>query len=365
MTHNNYRSFVVFAAMSMLFGTAGPVAAAERPAGVGPNGELEGLTAKFIDVNGVSTRYFDYGQGEPIVMVHGGFGIGMSSTANNWSRNLRGLSTRFRAIAVDRVGQGMAYPPNDIDVDAWAYGIEHVYQFIRALGLSQVHLAGHSSGARLSLDLALEHPEIIKTLTIVAGPPRWTTSPGSSRVAPSASSPSRLQAALDACPPPPSFEYSYCRLLLLGHTEETFPMNYAAADEWMSTQPPLLASQRFLEARNAQQAASQGRAQQEARAAARLEKVRSGTLTMPILIIHGMQDGLAWRTNEPYRMFVNELSFLHEMGLEGVNTKVKMLVYNASAHFPYRDHPEQFNADLMNFIDFWNDNPQLLQSASQ
>jgi hypothetical protein len=39
---------------------------------VGPNGEVDGLTAKFVDVNGVRTRYYDYGQGETIVLLHGG-----------------------------------------------------------------------------------------------------------------------------------------------------------------------------------------------------------------------------------------------------------------------------------------------------
>ncbi len=58
--------------------TAGGQAAADRPAGVGPNGELDGLQAKFVDVNGVSTRYFDYGEGEPIVLIHGGVGVGMA-----------------------------------------------------------------------------------------------------------------------------------------------------------------------------------------------------------------------------------------------------------------------------------------------
>jgi hypothetical protein len=36
---------------------------------VGPNGEIDGLTATFVDVKGVRTRYYDYGQGEAIVLL--------------------------------------------------------------------------------------------------------------------------------------------------------------------------------------------------------------------------------------------------------------------------------------------------------
>jgi len=40
--------------------------------GQAPNGEIAGLKAKFIDVQGVRTRYYEYGAGEPIVFVHTG-----------------------------------------------------------------------------------------------------------------------------------------------------------------------------------------------------------------------------------------------------------------------------------------------------
>ena len=42
---------------------------AQAGAQVGANGEIDGLTAKFIDVNGIRTRYYDYGEGEPIPLT--------------------------------------------------------------------------------------------------------------------------------------------------------------------------------------------------------------------------------------------------------------------------------------------------------
>lgn len=357
-------TLVAVAGALMILSVGKPAGAqSERPKGCGPNGEVDGLTAKFVDVNGVRTRYYDYGKGETIVLVHGGMGMGMSSTANNWSRNILGLSKRFRVLAVDRVGQGMTTVPEDEKLVTSQYGIEHVYQFIRKMTPDKVHLVGHSSGSNLVFNLALVHPDAIKTLVIVAGSPIQpanapTNPPGSQQ------SPSRLQATLDKCPPGPSREYSYCRLMALGYTTETFPADYAAADDWMSKQPPALATQKLLDARRAAQQAqgqqpAQGQPtpQQQAQAAARaanLEKLKNGVLSMPILIVHGMQDGLAWRTSDPWRSFRSELGFMDAVGQAGANPKVSMIIMNAAGHFPYREHPEEFNAYLLSFIDFWN-----------
>jgi pimeloyl-ACP methyl ester carboxylesterase len=67
---------------------------------------LNDLPARFIDVNGVSTRYYDYGQGDTIVLA----GVGTSG-ANFWLRNIRGLANKFRVLAVDELGDGMTNAP--------------------------------------------------------------------------------------------------------------------------------------------------------------------------------------------------------------------------------------------------------------
>src|ERR1700687_3436701 len=68
-----------------------PALAQDKP---DPRSEIGGLKSKFVDVNGVNARYYEAGQGEPMVMVHGGFTAG-SSTANVFSRNISGLAEQF------------------------------------------------------------------------------------------------------------------------------------------------------------------------------------------------------------------------------------------------------------------------------
>lgn len=47
----------------------------------------------------------------------------------------------------------------------------------------------------------------------------------------------------------------------------------------------------------------------------------------------------------------SDLSPEGEVGAK--SERVKMIVINEGGHFMYREHPEQFNADLVQFIDFW------------
>src|SRR5260370_27072402 len=109
-------------------------------ADVKPDASVGGLKAKFIEVSGVKTRYYDAGEGEPMVMIHGGSMAG-SSTANVFSRNIPGLAKRFHVFALDRRSSGMTRTPKDDKDYNYASEAEIVYQFIQTLELGPRHLA--------------------------------------------------------------------------------------------------------------------------------------------------------------------------------------------------------------------------------
>ena len=88
------------------------------------------------------------------------------SSAIVWNRNFDALAERFHVVAFDKLGQGHTdNPPND-DYTMNAV-VQHANGFIRALGLSDVHLAGHSRGGYLVCRLTLEQPELVASCTIV------------------------------------------------------------------------------------------------------------------------------------------------------------------------------------------------------
>jgi len=307
-----------------------------------PNGDLGGLKAKFVDVKGVRTRYYEMGQGEPMVMIHGGATAG-SSTANVFSRNIPGLAKRFHVFAVDRLGSGLTGNPLD-DKDYGTQGqVEHIYQFIQTMKLGQVHLVGHSAGGGVAFYLAVMHPEMAKTLTIIAAGPE---DPGMN------ASPTKLDGLLKKCPDQSTYAGLKCRVAMIGWLPTAFEDAYWEADEYMAMQP------KSKEAR-AKVVAGAGEEQRKAFPAWRdnlWDRVRNdGVLQMPVLLYAGKNDVLDWEANDPTANMKRELNLFDLIGTK--NTRVQMIILNNGGHFMYREYPEQFNQDLITFIDFWEHHP--------
>lgn len=122
---------------------------------------------KYTDAGGIETRYFSEGSGEPIVLVHGGH-FGLRGSAEDWEPAFDRLSDLFLTIAYDKVGMGFTDNPpfrDDYLIDATA---THLLAFLDALGIERAHLVGHSRGGYAVTRLALDHPDRVRTLTIVA-----------------------------------------------------------------------------------------------------------------------------------------------------------------------------------------------------
>jgi pimeloyl-ACP methyl ester carboxylesterase len=343
-TPRRIRSHITFTALLCL------IVSSQTRAQVAPNGEVDGLTAKFVDANGIRTRYYDYGQGEAIVLVHGGEPENaLTSSANTWSRNIRALSRRFRVLALDRLAQGLtANPRRDEDFGPQAEA-EHIYQFIRAMKLEKVHLVGHSSGGARLFYLALQHPEIVKTLTAVAsagGEWALTTRSGS-----------RLNGVVAKCPPADAAnaESLKCRAMALAYSAspEVFPPDFLKAQQWMANLPKASEARKRVAAIRA--AGPRPEAAGRDYFEVMREKARSSALQVPILIYGGKQDPLHWDIADAHAL-QGEMGFFDAVGEK--NPRVKFIIINKCGHLPHREHPEQFNADLIQFIEFWNNEPK-------
>src|SRR6202047_2613415 len=110
---------------------------------------------QFIEIDGQRLHYVDTGgTGPAIVMIHG-----LGGTLWNFTyAPVDKLSGEFRVIAVDRPGSGYSTRPDDAPAKLSAQA-DTLAKFMRALGLKQPLLVGHSLGGALSLALPREHPE--------------------------------------------------------------------------------------------------------------------------------------------------------------------------------------------------------------
>jgi 2-hydroxy-6-oxonona-2,4-dienedioate hydrolase len=122
--------------------------------------------AKFVNVRGTNTRYFEAGSGEPLVLIHGG-SFGYFENAEDWDRNFDVLADQFHVFAIDKIGCGFTDNPPTVDDYYIGATVDHAYAFIQTMGLGPVHVAGHSRGGYTATRVALEHPEVVRTLIIV------------------------------------------------------------------------------------------------------------------------------------------------------------------------------------------------------
>ena len=120
-----------------------------------------GLT---IDAGGVLTNYHDFGEGAPVVLLHGS-GPGVSAWAN-WRLNIPALAERFRVLAPDLLGFGFTERPAHCryDLPTWR---THLVAFLDALDLERVSLIGNSFGGALAIDLATRLPDRVNRLVLM------------------------------------------------------------------------------------------------------------------------------------------------------------------------------------------------------
>ena len=109
--------------------------------GDGSDGAFD-LPTKRANVGGTELSYFEIGEGEPVVFVHGSIG-----DYRTWGYQFEAFAQRYRVISYSRryhypntwVGDGMDYSS--------ALHAEDLAGFIRALGFGPAHLIGQSYGA--------------------------------------------------------------------------------------------------------------------------------------------------------------------------------------------------------------------------
>ena len=113
-------------------------------------------------VYGVKTHYTHAGEGDPLVLVHGG-GPGVSG-GHAWEHNIPVLAERFHVYALDLIGNG--YTDKPLIEYSFQTLVSHVAGFIDALNLSEVRLAGYSQGAYVAIKYTLEFPARVRQVVL-------------------------------------------------------------------------------------------------------------------------------------------------------------------------------------------------------
>lgn len=111
----------------------------------------------YAPVNGVRIWYGIYGQGSPVVLVHGGI---VSSWI--WGKQIPALAAHYRVIVIDNRGHGRSTrTPEQFSYHQMADDLLGVLDYLH---VRKVAVVGWSDGAIIGLDIAINHPERLTKL---------------------------------------------------------------------------------------------------------------------------------------------------------------------------------------------------------
>jgi pimeloyl-ACP methyl ester carboxylesterase len=106
-------------------------------------------------------RIEEAGEGDTILFVHADFVDG-----GMWKGVMERLSSRYRVVCYDKRGYGRSEPATGPICRR-----RELESIVRSIDGGPVHLVGCSNGGQSSLDLALERPELVRSLALVNSTP--------------------------------------------------------------------------------------------------------------------------------------------------------------------------------------------------
>jgi pimeloyl-ACP methyl ester carboxylesterase len=111
----------------------------------------------YAPVGGIKIWYATFGQGEPVILLHGGL-----ANANYWGNQIRELQKRYRVIVMDSRGHGRSTRNEQpYGYDLMASDVTGLMDFLK---IPKAAIVGWSDGAILGLDIAMHHPERVSKL---------------------------------------------------------------------------------------------------------------------------------------------------------------------------------------------------------
>ncbi len=114
----------------------------------------------FARLKDISLYYEERGNGPPVIFVHG-----LGSSHKDWFAQARAFAHSFRVITLDLRGHGASEKPDG------RYSIplmaDDIARLMDHLNIPAAHIVGLSMGGMITLQLALDHPSRVKTLTVI------------------------------------------------------------------------------------------------------------------------------------------------------------------------------------------------------
>jgi pimeloyl-ACP methyl ester carboxylesterase len=118
--------------------------------------------AGYAQLPSVRTWYDERGEGEPLVLLHGG-----AVDARFFEENIDALADEFHVFTPERRGHG--HTPDVAGPITYELMAQDTIEFLEAVVDGPAHMVGHSDGAVVALLVALHRPDLARRLVLISG----------------------------------------------------------------------------------------------------------------------------------------------------------------------------------------------------
>jgi pimeloyl-ACP methyl ester carboxylesterase len=132
------------------------------------NDHIAETAGRYIRVNGMDMYYEEYGEGIPLILLHGG-----TSSCQTWQPFLPIFTPQFRVITPDSRAHGRTNNP--AGVLSYHQMADDVAGLIQALNLDRPMVCGYSDGGQVVLELGMHYPGLCRALVVGAAWYKFST----------------------------------------------------------------------------------------------------------------------------------------------------------------------------------------------
>ena len=126
-------------------------------------GKIQPADSGYADVNGLKMYYEVYGEGKPLVLLHGSF----MNIPMNWARFIPPLAADRKVIVAEMQGHGRTRDiPRELSYEGMA---DDVSALLRHLKVDSADVLGYSMGGGVAFQVAVRHPDQVRRLVVLSG----------------------------------------------------------------------------------------------------------------------------------------------------------------------------------------------------
>lgn len=275
--------------------------------------DLTGIAFRldFVDAGGTRTRALIAGEGEDIIALHG-----TSGHLEAFSRNVvPHVRAGYRMHAIDMLGHGYTDKPAE-PYEIFKYGA-HVLRYMDAQGIDKAHLMGESLGGWTGGWLAINHPDRLHSVQLIAA--------GGTKADPAVMA--RIKESTTKAVQTDDIDLTRQRLhLLMFDGEKNVSEELVQIRHRIYHEPDFVAN-----IANLLSLQEMDRRQRNLLRPEDLAKI-----TIPTLVV--------WGTNNPFGG-VAEATAMHD-NIPGSQIEI----FNECGHWPQHEHADQFNEISIDFL---------------